>query len=266
MAFTYNDTTSTSLQGLVQHLKFISGQDSLSDYDAARLFNFAKDSYSYIALTSSGRWKFDDTTHEDSDSDKTYSIATATLNSGENSLPLATNFLMINQVQIEDSTGSFKVLHPIDVRDDKNNVLRTTYSAQGEPEYYDKDAHAIFFYPASSSSRTVKIMYSRAAKHFSVTDTTVDIGIPSIHNEYLVLHAARNLTFRTNDKAYAKIEKELQKWEGVDGVSGGKIRDYYSKRDQDTPRRMKGKIPGAFTGSSRRGRNITNNISGRNSY
>ena len=57
MSLTYSD--SSTLQGAVQHLKYISGQDSLSNNDAARLINMAMDDYSSMAMLSGGDWKFD---------------------------------------------------------------------------------------------------------------------------------------------------------------------------------------------------------------
>lgn len=232
-----------TIDDLITHLKFITGQDSLRDADAVRLFNFAGDDYSYIALTSSGRWKFDATTHVNASDNKTYPIASATLGANETSIPLETDQIMINQVLI-DVNGKDEVLHPIDVRDNKDHALRTTYSTAGIPKYYDYDAHSLFVYPASSTARTLKILYSRAIPYFTASDLTVNIGIPRIHEEYLVLHAAHRLTLMTNDPNRVQIKNELLE-------SEAKVRDFFSKRDQDTPRRMKGIIGSPFMGSSR---------------
>jgi hypothetical protein len=232
MTVVFSDTS--TLQGLVEHLKFISGQDSLHINDATRLLNFAIDDYSHIALTSSGKWKFDDFTNTDNP------VATATLNAEEEHIPLETEFLMLNQVQILID-GKYQVLTPIDPRDNKENVLGTVYETSGKPIYYDYDAHNLYLYPKSDTTRTVKVLFSRAANYFDVTDTTAEIGIPRIHHEYLALKAAQKLGFRINDSTKTDIERELSRWEGVDG-QGGKIRDFYSKRDQDTPRRLKAKI------------------------
>lgn len=240
----FNDTQ--NLQGLYQHLKFISGQDSLSIQDATRLFNFATDRYSYLALTSSGRWKFHDTNHVDGDLDKTYPIATATLNAGENSIPLETYFLTIEQVTITDG-GKKKVLRPVDIRDDKYNDLRTVYGEQGIPETYDYNAHSLFVYPSSNSSRTIEVQYGRAMKHFSITDTDVVPGIPSIHHEYLTLYSTEQLMMRTNDSTYSAVRDARMRMEM-------EIKDWYSKRDQDTPRQLKPKVP--QVGGTRRGRSF----------
>lgn len=241
---------SRTVEELIDDLKYVTGQDSLTNARAIKLLNYAKDNYSYIALTASGRWKFDDSTHVNADGDPTYPRATATLQSNEESIPLETGFLAINQVQIF-LNGKWQVLHPTDVRDVKDEVLGTVYEANGTPYKYDYDAHSLFIYPRPATSTPIKVLYSRAGKHFVESDLTQQSGIPSIHEEYLVMHAGSKLSFRTSDSAKVDFRNELAKWEGPDGISGGMIRDWYSKRDQDTPRRFKGMTPSAFMGSSR---------------
>ena len=232
MAVTFNDTS--TLQGLVQHLRFISGQDSLKIEDATRLLNFALDDYAYIALTSSGRWKFDDLTHTNNDGDETFNIATGTLSADEASMPLESSFLMINQVQIQID-GKWQVVEPVDVRDSKEEVLAQTYSVNGKPRKYDYDAHSLFFYPKSDAARTVKILYSRASPYFSTSDTTATIGIPRIHHRYLALNAAYQLSERTNDRSGDRMFRSLQ-------LEERRVRDFFSKRDQDTPRKLQGMV------------------------
>jgi hypothetical protein len=227
---TFNDTS--TYQGLVQHLKFISGQDSLSIEDATRLLNFAVDDYTYIALTASKRFKFDDETNTD------FPIATATLNSNEASIPLETSFLIIDEVQITGDDGKYVKLTPIDEADaDRRQVLLTLHETDGMPEYYDYDSHSIFFYPQSSASRTVKLLYRRAVTYFDTTDTTATVGVPRIHHEYLPTKAAYTLSLRTGDPNGEKLKRELIEWEGRED-SGGKIRNFYAKRDNNTKGRL----------------------------
>lgn len=263
MTITFNNIS--TLQGAIQHLRYITGQDSLSIEDAKRLLNFALDDYTYLAMTSDGTWKFDASTHTNSSGNPTYPIATATLTAGATNIPLSTDFLAINQVLIENNNGRFDVLRPIDTKDNKDNDLRDVYNATGEPQYYDYDAHGLFVYPASDRNRIIKVKHTRAIPYFDITDTTAEIGIPRIHHEYLPLKASLKIGFRLSDSDYSKIKREIVQWEGEEGTSNiGKIRKYYSRRDEDTPNRIKPIIPGVFTGG-RRGR-IKNNISGRHNY
>ena len=235
------------LTTLNSQLKFISGQDSLQDADALRLFNFAKEDYSHIALTSSGRWKFDATNHVDGSGDATYPRATATLGSGEESVPLETQHIMINQVNITID-GKKVVLQSKDVRDSKNEALSTVYDTNGAPQFYDYDANGLFFYPKSDAARTVEILYSRAVADY--TALTDDSGIIPGHEEYLIYKAAQKLGIKLSSGDYTRIEREVVKWEGLN-QSGGRLRDWFSKRDQDTPRRLKGMTPSTFMGSAR---------------
>lgn len=237
----------STLTTLNNQLKFISGQDSLSDTDALRLFNFAKEDYSHIALTSSGRWKFDATNHLDDDLDATYPRATATLGAGEESIPLETNQIMINQVNVTVN-GKKHVLAPIDVRDSKNEALSARYATNGEPKYYDYDAQGLFIYPKSDTARTIEVLYSRAVADYEALSE--DSGIIPGHEEYLVYKAAQKLGIKLSSQDYNRIENELIKWEGQNN-SGGKLREWFSKRDQDTPRRLKGMTPSVFMGSAR---------------
>lgn len=239
-----------TLRELIDDIKFITGQDSLTDAEVVKLLNYAKDSYFQIAITSSGRWKVDDTTHVNESAEKTFPIATATLDNNEEYIPLDTTILAINQITITEN-GKKQVLQPIDSMDFKNSSLSTEFSVNGTPKYYDYDAHSIFFYPRSNQQRTVEVSYSRTGNRFTASDTTQLSGIPSIHDEYLVLYVSHKLSFRTVDTSKVDLRNEMVKWEGSDGVSGGIIRNWYSKRDQDTPRVLKTKIPNVFMKTSR---------------
>lgn len=233
---------------IIDDIKYIAGADTLTNARAFSLINYGLDRYSNIAILSSGRWKFDASTHQDQDGNPTLPIATATLNAGEESIPLNTTFLTINQVQVYID-GKWQVLTPSDTRDNKQEVQGTTYAVNGKPMKYDYDAHNLFVYPRAETSTPIKILYSRATPH--ITQVTDTLGIPSIHEQYIVDFVCYRIGIRTVDGSKTDLRAEIQKWEGVDGVSGGIIRDWYSKRDQDTPRRLKGMTPSVFMITSR---------------
>jgi hypothetical protein len=67
-----------------------------------------------------------------------------------------------------------------------------------------------------------------------------EIGIPRIHHQYLALHCARQLGFRTIDGNRTDVANELTKWEGVGSVKG-KIAVHYNSRDEDRAKRIKPK-------------------------
>lgn len=225
-----------TIQTLVDHLKFLSGSDTLTDEQAIRLLNFAVDDYSYIAITSSGRAKFDANTNS------TYPRATTTLSSG--SVEIDNTFLAVNKVKITVN-GKKVVLQPLDSRDYKDTDLSAEFSGTGVPKYYDWDANGIFVYPTPDTSYTMEIEYTRAHPRYSTSSMTASVGIPSIHEEYLVIHALHKLAVRNVDTTTrAEMRNEKENFEK-------RIRDFYSKRDQDTVQQLTGSVPSVFM----RGRN-----------
>ncbi len=235
-------TDPTNLQGLYEHVKFITGQSNLKFKDFVRMTNFAMDDYSSIVLSIDGRWKFDDSTNTDTP------IGSTTIVSGQRAYTLDTNFLTINKVEIEiDSVRS--VIKPIDQRDFKDEALEQSYQGTGLPRYYDYDGQQIKLYPAPTSG-TLYVDFSRPTTYFATTDSNATVGIPRIHHRYLALKVAKEVMVAQNDPSITKIEQELIAWEGqeVQGrLSGGKIRDYFSKRDENTPRQLKPKLDPTFS-------------------
>lgn len=227
------------------HLKFITGMDSLAAADANRMFKYALDDYSQIAMVNDGVHKFDDITHTNNDGELTYPISTSTVSASAYKVPLDTTFLMFDRVTVTVD-GKEKPLKAIDRRDYKNTDLLEVFGDSGRPTHYDYDAHGIEVFPHPDQSYTVTTYYSRAAKPIDVTDAINDIGIPSFHHMYLILHSARQLGFRTIDENRVDVRNELVEWEGQDG-KGGKIREYYSVRDEDRPKRMRVKQDATFS-------------------
>ena len=225
----FNDTTNE--QGLVQHLRYLTGQDSMPVNTATRLINYALDDYAYLALTSDGTWKFDDSNSTD------LPIVTTTVVSGQNDYALNTSFLMIDRVEFNDG-GGWVILDSID-RKDFSAPLSELYTtdaqvtSQGASISFDHDGNSIFLYPTPSSG-TLKVYLSRAPEQFVSADTTKVAGIPRIHQEYLVLHAAHRASLAQNDSDRVSFRNELQ-------IMEGKIRDFYDKRTETRPRVLKTK-------------------------
>lgn len=223
----------STYQTSLDHLKFLTGQDNLSDADGIRLLDFAIDSYSDLAMKSDGRWKFDAHTTT------THPIATANLVANQADYELDTNFLQIDRVEvfIDDA---WRVLSPIDRRLDKETALSTLYEEASDPTAYDYDGNSIFLYPTPETAVTagLKVFYTRPVSY--ITELTDTIGIPRIHTEYLSLKGALRLTLRTNDQNRAQIANEVAIMEEA-------IKQYFSKRDEDRPRRMKPKVDGTFS-------------------
>lgn len=226
-----------TVQTLIHYVKDITGLDNASDARIVRALNFGADNYSYIAVTSSGRWRFDSPNQDN------LPRITSSIGQSDTKISLPNDLIAIELVEIEVD-GKYQLVHPTDIRENSEESLSTIYSSEGIPKVYDYDSRYIYIYPVSDTSRTVRITYSRAHPRFSTSNLTQSVGTLPLHEEYIAMYAADRLMIGTNDEMRNNIRKELE-------VMQGEIRDLFSKRDQDTPQRIKGKVPNAFTSRSR---------------
>lgn len=219
-------------QTVADQIKFITGQDNLSTADTLRVINFAIDAYSDIAMKSDGRWKFDP--HTTTSNPR----ATANIVAGQNEYELDTNFLQIDRVEILVD-DVLKPLEQINRRDNRSASLSSVYETPGTPVAYEYDGNAIFLYPTPSESTTagLKVYYTRPVDY--ITSLSETIGIPRIHANYLALSGAFQVGIKTNDQNRAQVQQQLL-------IEEGKIRDYFTTRDEDRPRRLKPMVESSF--------------------
>lgn len=228
---------SNTVQTLIDYVKDLSGLDNASNAKIIRALNFGADSYSRIAITSSGKWRFDSSNHTD------LPRITATIDSSDTKVSLPTELIAIERVEVTED-GKYQIVHPIDIRDNQDESLSTVYQTAGLPKFYDYDSRHLYLYPTSNTSRTLRVTYSRAHPRFSTSNLTQSIGVIPIDEEYLAFFAADRLMIGSNDPSRPQVRNELM-------VMEANIRDLFSKRDQDTSRRLKGKTPSVFMGRSR---------------
>ncbi len=231
MAVTFNDTTNK--QGLYQHLLFLSGQTEASFpiADATRLLNFALDRYTYLSILSSGDWQFDDF------GNSTFARARRSLASGQQDYSMQVDYLTVERVEIQDEDGVWHKLDQFDENDIADQSLNDYKSTDGTPQYYDIVNNSIVLYPAPDYSRSeaLELTYKRPFNHFSTSDTTASINIPSIHSEYLVLHALSRSTLRSNDVNMNHVRQDVADYERM-------IKDGLSRRDRDIEHHLAPKI------------------------
>lgn len=210
---------------LVSHLRFLAGQNSnsLSTADAVTLLNFAIDEYSYIAMTSDGLWQVDDT------EDSGVSRATSTITSASNSISLNIEHLQLSFVELEDSNGDKTRLTPYDLR--KEDTTTPDSTPTSKPTKYDFYGGVLYLDTYTDQEYTIRIFYTRPFNHLTEAGTSTEVGVPSIHTEYLVLHALARLGLRTADENRVQVRQEVDLLED-------KIRDFYANRDEDTEERM----------------------------
>lgn len=216
----------TTQAELITHLKFLSGQSNLEEADSVRLLNVASDDYVVLQITSDGTWQGGDTSNDG------LSRATTTLSTGAVKLSLNAEHLVIREVTLTTSGGVESVLEPFDQSQEQRVDPLST--SQSRPTQYDYEEGHLRFNAYADEDYTVRIHYSRPNKELVVGGDDAVVGIPSIHTEYLVLHAMHRLGFRTSDEARAQVRQELAVWER-------KIKDYYGRRDEDSKNIIKGR-------------------------
>ena len=226
-----------TVQTLIDYVKDLSGQDNASDAKIVRALNFGVDHYTYLAVTSSGKWKFDSSLNTD------LPRITTSVDSSTSKVSLPTDLIAIDKVEVTEN-GKYQVVQPIDRRDNQDESLDTVYDTNALPVRYDYDSAHLYLYPISDTSRTLRVSYSRAHPRFSVDNLTVSVGTIPIHEEYVALYAADRIMLGMSDTARSAVRQELM-------VKEAEVRDLFSKRDQDTQRRLKANIPSAFMRRSR---------------
>lgn len=212
-----------TVQTLIDYIKDITGLTNASDAKVIRAINFAVDHYSYLGLTSSGRWKWDSRLNND------ISRVTGTLTT-EGKVTIEDELATVEHVEVLID-GDYRTLKPKDQRDSSTPLGNNT----GTPEYYDVEGRFIRVYPLPEKSYTVRVAYGRAHPRFTTDDLSSAVGVEPMHEEYIALYASDRLMIGSNDPSRTQIRNEMT-------VKQAEIRDFFSKRDQDTPRRLKGKI------------------------
>lgn len=228
---------SNTLSNTIDFIKDITGLTGASTAKIIRALNYGADHYTYLALTSSGRWKWDSTNQTD------INRITTTITSANDKVELEVDTITVNRVEVLVD-GKYQIVHPTDIRDNNEEPLQTQFNDAGIPKYFDFDGRQLYLFPVSDQTRTLRVTIGRAHPRFTASDLTVGMGVPPIHEEYLALYAADRLMIGSSDTARTAIRNELT-------VKEAEIRDLFSKRDQNTGRRIKSMIPSVFMHRSR---------------
>lgn len=227
---------SNTVQTIFDFVKDITGQDNLSEAKFMRAFNFALDHYSYLGLTSSGRWKWD--SRLNNDISRVTGIVTTT-----GKVSLETELATIEHVEVLVN-GKYKTLKPIDQRDSAD-ALDTVYNATGTPTHYDVEGRFIRVYPLPDTSYTVRVSYGRIHPRFTTSDLSSEVGVEPMHEEYVAMRTADRVMIGVSNPTRNGIRDELK-------VMEDEVRDFFSKRDQDTGRKLTAKNPSVFMMGSRK--------------
>lgn len=227
---------STAAQSIVSRMDRICQSNSTTYplINKANDCNDALDRYWFLAMMASGDWEIDDKNNTD------LSIAVTNLVSGQQDYSLATEHMTIEKVLVKDSSGNWRELTPVDIRNSRSslaarNIVELPTGNAGIPTHYDKYGQSLFLdaIPNYSSTGGIKIYYGRGSSYFVSTDITKEPGIPTIFHGYIARRAS--LTYlidkELNDRAKNVAQLVSQDEEA--------ITEFYSKRSADVPTRMR---------------------------
>jgi len=195
--------------------------------------NNALDEYTRLAISASGRWKFDDSNHTD------FPEITTDLVAGQREYTFVNDeegnvILDIYRVYVKDSEGKFKLIKPIDA--DTETVDKSNYDGQdteGDTYEYDKTANGILLnlVPQDGVIEGLKVSINREASYFEHSDTIRRPGIYGLHHKYLYLKPALDYARRNTLTSYPRIEMEVLRIER-------EIKDGLNRRAKDERRRL----------------------------
>lgn len=228
MQFSDTSTKTGILQGIEEKVfgdkgyARITGDSDLL-YQFTNRVNRGLDRFYYLSMTADGRWQWDDNNYTD------VAIATTNVVSGQRIYVFALDHLEIEKILIKDSTGTWKVLTPIDSSDNdevayiENNTGRT-----GLPTKYDKRGNVLYLdvTPNYNSTGGLKIYFRRGADYFVYTDTTKVPGFASVFHGYLVDFASAGYAI-DRQMPIAKNLYDLR------NEKEAEITAYFSKRNRD---------------------------------
>jgi hypothetical protein len=203
-------------------------------YQFTGRLNRAQDRFVQLAITSDGRWQYDDTNNAD------YPEATTNIVSGQRDYPLDVTVFEVESVSIISNGGTtYTLIHPFDTTD--SGMLSRTYiennsTNTGTPLAYDKTANSIVFncIPDYNATAGLKIRFKRGANYFVYTDTTKVPGLPALFHDYLALNASLGYAKdRTMVNQINTLTPQVQEQENA-------IIDFFSKRSRDESKFIKG--------------------------
>ena len=167
----------------------ISGVTQLLKDFTARINN-AIDRFFVLAFQYDKNWTLDDRGFGDNDITKGLPILATNLVSGTGDYLFDTDILMIEQVFLADSNGTFHELLPSD--DKSSPEIYTKPTQSGTPTTYALVGNSIIlnYLPNYSSSGGLKVKCRRVGRHFVYTDGAVALGIPPVFFGYIARYAS----------------------------------------------------------------------------
>jgi len=216
--------------------------------DLTRNANTALDTMVSLRLLADPKWDFDSTNATD------LPIGTTDILSGQQDYEFDDDFLVIKSIEIQDSTGKWTKLEPIDqLTLPEGQALSDFETTAGIPKYYDKIGNSFFLYPipnynkrlVEEGSSGIKVYFQRYVDYFTTTDTTKEPGFLKHLHKYIPLYCAYIYACAKELPKQNSLAKRLEFYEGNKmrgGNDAGAIMTAYSNRELDVRRKLKANV------------------------
>lgn len=175
-----------------------------------------------------GRWQWDDTNATD------LPVATTALTDGIQDYELDATHYEMERVEVQDETGKWTKVHPIDQADIYDQAMSDFLSTAGVPQYYDKVGRSILLYPTPSYTQadSLKVFYKRGPSYFTTSDTTKTPGINPLFHRLLPLNCAYDYAFINQLTVAPSLQDKILTMEDD-------LINHYARRDRDDKIRLR---------------------------
>jgi hypothetical protein len=190
--------------------------------------NRAYDRVVALIRESEGRWQWDDANATD------VPIAVTGLVANQQDYTLDLTHLEIERLEVQDDTGAWTKLAPIDQADIYNQAATDFLNTAGVPMYYDKIGTTLYLYPKPSYSQdeSLKIFYKRGPSYFATNDTTKAPGFTTIFHRILPLYAAYDYSIINQLPIKGDMATAI-------AIMETDIQNHYTRRDRDDKLRLR---------------------------
>ena len=178
-----------TISDILAEARSLTDTDSTS-YPNAVLLRRCNNAYEEIVgklIARNSRWQFDDSNYT------SFPIGYTTLVAGQQDYTFDTAHLIIERVQVKDSSGIWQLLRPINMQD--IGMPREEYQkTNGLPMEYDKSGSSILLFPAPSAATTtltagMRVYFQRTASIFTSDEVTTGTKVPGFASPYHILLA-----------------------------------------------------------------------------
>lgn len=155
-------------------------------------------------LQANSRWQWDDPNQT------TLPSGTTQVNNGQNQYSFDSSWLTVQRVDIQDSSGNWTELNPID-NADIGGAVEAFQTTPGVPQNFDVNGENVILYPTPNYTLAagMRIYFQRQQVYFIPSDTTKSPGFASPFHRILSLGAAADWCLTKNLVKYANLMNQI---------------------------------------------------------